>query len=649
MAKAGVVLHRDIREEIDTEDSPVKAIPKPEFGNMSGICDTIYPDFHAAKIVSPVHGSFFVAYSSSSGIREGDLVAISVNNGVPVAVRTIRFGFTPEKILLLNLDPKKDEHHLSTLKTEDVPWDESDAEQMGLEPVTIKSLPGEKVFNVGLNGIKIGHTLVSLFSSARSKLSLSPDGFSLISKNIRLISQAGSMVSRTDSGKSYMSKTTLRKTDKGLYGIMHSIDGDIDFAMKSLGISDIKIPGLKGGLSKFISIRIAMDFKMSDYKSKVNLVTHSYKNRKLSIEGNGSDGRNIHSDIKKMIQLEGDLEKYSCGIAKVGGKDRPVTFFEAISINGDTFVFSAGESTIVHTDKTEITLGDTDITELGNKNSRTQGTEILMHFPISTFTAKTSMFYGTKTLLQYGDEVRINYRKINTVKINTRTEYDIDRESGIETREELISPVRVITSTSEVSSFAENENIDNKCEKTIDMDGESRDRLSIKPDGTGLSYSSKHKGDNASLTVGVHGASIETSNDLMVRSRNSRFNTTLSIFTGKAQFDNGVSALKTFTVDANNIQLLSKGAINIQGEQISILSRLSIGIQYKNAFAIASTYSPIINNKPTQPLMVLFGSNSLGMQGENMNIQGAQSVSVTAVETASFGAKRTSISGLGDS
>jgi hypothetical protein len=648
MRRKGVVFHRDLKADISTDDSPVKKIARPDFGNISGICRELFPSFHAAKIVSPRYGTFMVAYSQSSGIREGDLVAISISNGIPVAVRTLRMGFTPEKILLLNLEPEEGEDPLSTLKSGDIGWDETIGEQIGLEPVAIKAIGGEKVFNVGLNGIKIGHSLLTLFSSARTKCSFAPNLFSIISPSFKFITMAGSIISKYKDGKGYMSRSILQKSDNSLYGIMHNIEGDIEFGLESLNIKNIRIPGLKEGLSHFISLRLVLDLNLEKYKTKTNTVTHSYKNRELSVDGEGSEGRNIHFEIKKLLFINGILEKYSSGVATVNGKDRPVTFFEGISISGDVFTFSAGEHTVVDTKTRQVTLNEINCIELGQKNVRSQGDELYMQFPVSTKSTKTSMFYGVKTELQYGDEVRLNYRNINSVKINTRTEYDIDKDSGIETKEKLISPVRSIESTNEEQTFTENKDIDKVCEMKLRFSGKSEDSYSIKPDGTGLSYTSVQEKKNARFKIGIEGLFLHTSGDISIKGTNTTFDSKLTVFSGRAQFNEGITALKNFSVSATDINISAEKSISFIGKNVNFIASEAMAFQYKKSLAIASTYAPIVNKKPTQSTLLICESNNISMQSETVSIQGAYSVSVTATKTASFGAEQTSISGMGE-
>jgi len=643
--RKGVVFHADLKSDIGTEDAPIKKVRAPDFGNMSGICKKIFPNFHAVKIVSPRHGTFMATYSASSGIREGDLVAINVYNGIPIVTRTLRFGFTPENILLLNLEPSGDEKPLTTLKTNDIEWDESLGEKIGLEPISIKSLIGEKVFNVGLNGIKIGYNLLTLFSSARAKVTIAPELISCLAPNLKFISMAGAIIFKYKDNKGYMSRSTLKKTENGLIGVMHYVDGDVMFGLESLNINNIRIPGLKKNISDFISIRLVLDYKLEDYKIKTNVVTHSYQNRKLSIEGNGTLGRNIHSDIKKLLFLNGSLEKYSSGIATVNNKDRPVTYFEGISLKGDAFTFSAGEQTVVKTDETNITLGDTNTISLGEHNTRSQGDRLSLQFPVSLTSAHTSMLYAIKTEIKYGNEITINYGKENRVKINSKTEYDIDTDSAISTKEELISPIRSIYSVNEEQIFEQNSNLEKECGKTVFLNGRCEDTLSLIPDGTGLSYISTKEKKEAKLKIGIGGFDLKTSGNIQIKGWESIFNTGLTVFNGKSQFNQGIVALKEFSISASNVSINSENNINFRGKNISLVAD-SLGVQYKNSLSISSPYSPVVNKLPTQPVQIIFEANSVNMQSENMTLQSVQSISVTATKTATFGAQQTTITGL---
>jgi len=163
-------------------------LPDAEVSSVTGVCTKVYTELSVAKVVSPRDGTFHVALLPESGIRTGDFVAVSVTGGIPVAVRPIKFGFTPEKIVVLNLFPKQGEKHISFNKTTPE-WTEKEAEQIGLEPIVVKRREGEKVYRVGMNGVHIAHDKTALFCTPVSKMYATEDSTNLVSPGTRIINK----------------------------------------------------------------------------------------------------------------------------------------------------------------------------------------------------------------------------------------------------------------------------------------------------------------------------------------------------------------------------------------------------------------------------------------------------------------------------
>ena len=233
----GLARRREIRQNTDSQSTGDDYANKSKTITHSyGICTEIYPKHNATRVVSPKHGEILSSYLTELGLKKGDLVEITIIAGVPSVTNIVKFGFSPSKTILLNLSPKKDEKAISVLKGDDVPWGESEGEKISLSPVVIDADMGEKVYNVGLNGIKIGHALLTIFSKM-SRIMVLENTILLVSKRIKMITKGFSLIGGVADKLGFKSESIYEENNSGgLDGVVFDFKGNI-----SRSISDVNI------------------------------------------------------------------------------------------------------------------------------------------------------------------------------------------------------------------------------------------------------------------------------------------------------------------------------------------------------------------------------------------------------------------------
>ena len=642
-----VVFHDQLKDSVDiVSEDVVKKRRDAERSIEHGICLEVYPELGAMKINHAISGNHILTYNTESGIKVGDMVSILKTNNIPIATRPISFGFTPENALLIDLEPTKKNKPIRTLEKSDIPWGENEAESIAMQQTSLKAENGEKSFLVGLNGVKIGNYLLTMFASARSKISLSKDNIFMLSSNIRLISKAGISMYRYKDKKSYILNTVYRHIEGEMIGVIHKMEGDIVLAMEAAGLENVQVPGMKKSISSYISVHIILDEDIKKYKTVTNKTKHLFKDRKLTTVGNSSTGRNIHTSLFDELSINSELRDYTCGICEIEGKKLPITYMKCISIDGRVFEFSASTYEKVTQDVSSIVMGKTSTINLEDCIHKSQGSVINQQFPVSENSSSMTEYFGTSTRIQNGDEVNINKRRIDSLCISTSRIYEVDTKSGIETMERVVSPNIVNNFSVRRDAYTEDNDLKKKCELSINIKGTHSDSLRLSPYGDGLIFASSKKEKSSIFRIGTKELTISTSGPASISSNIMVFENKTTIFNGKGFFNGGMQASKEFSIRADRISIFAENSISMQSKYLNIEAIKRMGISYRDSMSISSTFSPIVDKKPTQSTSAHFGSNSISISAENVAISGISNVSYTSANNLFLGGEKTSISGL---
>lgn len=612
---------------------------------ISAICTELYPEFHVMKASSDNNGVFLCPYLSSSGIRVGDVVSVSISNGIPVATRHISFGFSPKNIIVCNLEPKDDEKNLDILDKE-TPWSKDDGEPIGFEPIYIKHKEGEKVFNVNTNGLLLGYSDTTLFATPFSKLKLTRDDAILSSSDINIVSKASNRVSRDIKGKKYVSDTTYKNTaDGGIFGVVHKLSGDIYTATQSLGINSITIMGIPLTFANFISLEVILDENLEEYKTSTTFVSHSYVNRKVKIHGNKRATRVVNQYLKGEVGI-GDKGEYRSGIATIGEEVYPVVYVRGISKKGDIYEFSAGEKHIVTTEESIIRLGDRKEVSLGHSTIKHQRGEIKQHFPISENDASSLEYYGSTTHMYKGKVFSSIDDRSHNVRINETCIFEEDKESGIPTNYTVISP-KIVTSTVDYSVLPSSEYSSDFSPKLFfSSTGETQDILSITPNGRGLMFDSIDKDKKTSLVVSSNYAEVVTSGQMRIKGKTLAVDNELSVFNGVVMLNEGLRAKKIFELETDNIILNAKENFYMKAKIFNATFDTGV-ISYLDRLVWYATEGEINKESKLQKQgsIIEMLPSSIILSSEQSTLYGKETVVVAAENRATLSSLSTTISG----
>ena len=647
MKTEGLVKRKEILHNTDsTSEKGDYGQKKETITHAYGVCVELYPLFNAAKTVSPKYGSIISSYSTEIGVKIGDLVEITIIAGIPSVTGLAKFGFSPKNVIKLNLNPNKDEAPISTLQNEEVPWDESVAEQIGMSPISIVSEMGEKIYNVGLNGIKIGHSMITMFSKL-SKISILENAVIIISKQIKIVTKGFGFIGGIRDKLGFKLETIYKEDeDGGLEGVVYEFKGNVSKAMSDIEMTKASIPGQHIDFSKLRLLTLIIDEKLEDYKALFGEVSHQYVNRQLTI--NNLDDKldvPINRDFSSVLGNDLSKQKYRAGVVSIKGEERPITYLKAVSLNGDIVEFSAGEANSVYWKRKDVSIKQSKKFDIGKEYIYSQDSSLFSQFPISERSTIMSTTYASHIRVVNGEESVINMGKKKDTLINLSTTFDEDEESNIETVS-TFDCKKTITLGQEMIVKLEQEKEGVPAVFNFSLNGDSEESISLSTRGAGLVYTSTKKGISAEARIGLSGIVLATPKNISISCKKGTFNSQIVTFKGRAYFTKGLFSNGDFVVKAKNVTMISEQNIFFKGVNISVLSDKIISATFGSTLSFVASSPPVVKNKTTTAAVLYLTQNRALLNGERAVIQASDSMVVVATNALTMGAKHTSISGL---
>ena len=644
-------VHRDIKS-VGTQ-----SISSDSYGSTIGLCTEVYPDFLMAKIESNEIGTRVLPYSSDSGIRIGSTVRIEITSNIPRVTKTITYGVSSENKVLFNLDAGLDESgsckYLSEPK-DTPPWGEDKAPQISSSPLVIKHIAGEKVYNVDLAGLKLGHTKVSLFYHPQARIELSKNLVHMYAVNFTVFSAGGTIrISEPDkSSKAGAVKIVAHEKDDEdmLFGFVREYRGDVQKSLsdENISIDYNTVPGDSSFFSEAAYCMIVLDSEINDYVTESKVTTHTYKNRKLTVNNpEGENEKSFHKELLKKAQVDEASVKSLAIECEINGKVYPITYLKMIGRKGDVYEFTAGKKIDVYTSSENINLGDRSDFVFGDYSFSSQKNVSTSHYPVKDDTSNMYEFFGTTLRNMKGKSKEQYYKELHSTAINTIYIHEVDKASGIATVDYTESPI--ITGKYQVAMM-EYANVKDSGASLLGeqkriVEGESTTESQLTVGSSAFRIMSTNKGEDSTIGIGSGGAEFTTPQNMRIGSSTLLIDTDFSQFSGKAIFQGGIHVEKDFYIAADNIHLVAKEMIYLNAKKIYSEALESFVVSYREDFQAFSSKIVIENNRTLMNSGIFLRATTAHIQGEVVNAYGGDSITVSALKFATFGAENTTIFG----
>ena len=624
---------------------------------MIAICVEVYPDLLMAKVESFEIGTRILPYLPESGIRVGTTVVIQVASNIPRITSKLFFGFTPEKIVIMDVDfSKNDSDKGAIYKCDASPdWDKTLGEKVGHQPSIIKHIPGEKVYHVDFQGLKIGFDKVTLFYHPQARIELFKNTIEIIAVSASIISKAGVKSffynEKTKESGYSVEKTTV-KEDEDFFDSVFEYRGNVAKGLSADGISiDGYIPE-KGSsvVDKAIYLMLIIDVEPEEYEHEPANIDHEYKNRKLKVIGGGTSEKQVHSKLKNKVSLGSGYMKSRAPIATIDNDKFPVVYIKAITRKGDVYEFNAGDRLDTSSgDTSKVNLGKRDeIFSFGDAFHYAQKNVTFQHYPVNESSVLKNEFFGTTINNHKGDFVEKHFRREISNKIVTITEYDVDKKSDLDTLQRIKSPM--------VSEEFQTRSTDfKKTDQAVKTP--IGDSVRMTDDGVTTTIHSDVSnsplqvvftkgGVRSTLAMSDSHISMEAKLGVQVKAKQILLDSDSTSATGMFSMLDGLYIKGNFYLNADNIIMDAKEYFVVNATNSYFQIEESIGMIFGETFYAQSfgAYTGDTKDHVTPGLFI--NDTSVNAQADDVTLYGGNSLTAVAKETATYGAKHASIFGL---
>ncbi len=622
-------------------------------------CVEVYPDFCMAKVESVIMGTRIIPYHPDSGIMAPSTVLVDVWSMVPRISRVLSLGYTPSKTIVMDFDVLDGESSKEYMyKQSSVPdWGPEQGDKLAHLPITVKHEEGEKVFNVLLSGLKLGYKKTTLFYNAQSRIELFKNTVEIIGISTSILSKAGIKKFVFDNDKEdagYILENVYDRRDDVFFQTVREYKGNVSKAMsdEKLSINDIYPSEAASLISTAVYMFIVLDYEKDDYDFKVSEVNHKYQNRTLEIIGSAKDADLlIHSKLKKKLKLTDKFLENKALLATIDGDDYPITYLKIITQKGDKYEYIVGDNfDIIRGKDVSLSIGPKrENYFLGDKYEYVQGNINEQHYPVKLDSYHKYEYFGKSINIYKGDFKATYFRRQMNKMIFTMDEYEVDEKSGIETMRRLDSPMNIETMQARTTDFKDMKLAGSKIfdiQTIKDEDG----IVTIMKDGTTIPFSVEMNkaGNKTSLMLMDESFMVEAKKNTNIKSENIMLDSKQTVTEGKLFVNDGLYVKGVYIVDAEDIIMLAKNYFMVDANNIMLNSHSGIQMLFSDSFYAQSTATFDGNNADHVATGIQLTSNSFQAQADSVTIFGEENVSVTAKDTASFGAERTYIFGLGE-
>jgi len=620
-----------------------------------GVCSEVYPDLCIARVKSQaLEEERLFPYHPDCPVIPGITVVISIASNVPRITSVISYGADADKVMIMDPDGKgPDDSPFLYVYDEEVPWSEDEAEHIGASPVIIKHEPGEKVYHVNFAGLKIGHESVHLFYKPQARIELSKDLVSIKAVEFIAYSKGGSIrIDKPDGDGSGMIASSVHDVEADeAFEYIHDLKGDISsiLSTKKIEIDMSTAPGNVPAVNDMVMLTIILDKDVADYEEQPSLVTHTYQNRELDINNQGTgSGKEIHKDLLSKSESSPESINSRAILCKVHDIDFPITYMKAVTRSGDIYEFTAGEKTSVSSEVSDLVFGKYSGFIFGDYDMSIQDNMKTSHFPTKENTSSFYEFFGTSIRNMKGKSKDTYFQENYVTCINTLTEHEIDTFSGISTRDIKISPIysaKFQHATLEYDIVQDSGRTDVGTTSVVRKDNDET-RMDMSVGANAFSVISSDQEKDSSLRVGSNGAEFKTPASIVMDSKVALYKSDFNQFEGKSIFEDGIHVEGDFIIDAENIFLLAKENIFLQSKVVYTEAKESFIVNYSSNFQVYSSEVVIQDNKTLLNAGIFMQQTQAHFQGERTNVYGQDTITLSAVKFATLASEKTTIAGL---
>jgi len=318
--------------------------------NVLATCSQVYPEFYMAKIESADLGTRVFPYTPESGIRMGTTVIISLSGNTAKIVDKLRIPITPSKAVVLDFDSKQEEKKKMIRGLDQTPpWSEEIGDKKAHMPVIVKHKEGERIFHLDFSGLKLGYEKTVLFYHTQARIELMKHVVEIIGISTNILSKAGTKKYFFDDKireSGYILENVYEVKDEEYFHFIREYKGNVKKAMShdKVSFSDVTpqkaIETINNAVYLFFIIDTNDD---NEYEEKAEEVTHTYQNRKLTVNGGTGSKMLVHTKLKSKAQISDGFMKKKSIEAEIDGDKYNVTYLKAIDVKGNVFEHFAGD------------------------------------------------------------------------------------------------------------------------------------------------------------------------------------------------------------------------------------------------------------------------------------------------------------------
>jgi hypothetical protein len=590
-----------------------------------------------------------IRYLPEVGVRKGAACAVSLVQGIPTITAIMNLG--NDEMLVCDPLGGEDGDEYFILGTPS--GGGSDEENATGDSTGIMHADGEKVLACDFSGVRAGLDHSVLFYEANSKIFCSHKLAAMVANTAYIYAEGGEFrLDEPEDGNSVATRTPLGKVSlcafeyggpQKAFEVVREYMGDVNNIMKDDEFKIFSLPGTKEiKIEEAVYLFAVIDRNADKYTMDRDIVSHTYINRKLEVNGGGTGSGAMHTEFMTAAKLDPTVLKSSAILGTVGGAKVAITYLKIITLGGDVYEHSAGKSVTVEHDSKYIAKGRCETYKAGLTTNYFQDTMRNVQYPISEDTIVYNETFGTVIDEKKGLKVEQCYRENIGNYINSQVKYEVDKSSDIETIDYTDSPVIVRKRLTNVTMYEEHDEIDNDAFKLDIVSTDKKNIISGLFSGSGFEFTNYVSGGkkDARFMHGTYG--------LDYMSKDGYTSMESRIFRKKADYNlyDGVTVFKDLFIDGrlnvvgSDIVFNAEEYLVLTAKNLYTIVDGACYTEYKDYFYVTSNADGVNDDGVSKQNSVLYLSDFTSyLAGDFSIIYGSDTIYAFAKENGAFGAK----------
>ena len=612
-------------------------------GTIAATCLEVYPDHSAALVSAPSIGTKVIAVSQSASVMKGGLCGVSSYGGVPIIESDVTFGYSYSDCIQIDLDNWIEPYSELSDPKEQEGWNDeitSDLPSKAFSPINIKKDPGERVYSVGVGGLKIGFGSTTLFYDYSAQITASSKMVEIKAKNFKHETAVETITvdATSEEGLGFKTSSLHSKSHSSgaiegedLFRYVRNYFGDVKTALKEEEFSLPSFPGMSMDAKDLVELKMIVNKYSSE--DEPTEVTHSYDNRVLTVPGGGPSTINTKMLSVSSTKLS-DFKKKGIK-AKDKEGDLLIVYMEALSIRGETFKYQAGNhSEFIGGDRDSMRSGSSRDFMFGDYKTYFQQNISETHLPVLENSSYSLSIFSDFSAQYKGNNAARTFKEKTEEVRNTFVNYETYDDTDIQSYERKYSTVITEKAISRRTTFEKNSQVQGQVSDISIFLRDGGDTV-VSMGLNDLMFGVEKRNSDGSTKMYLSDkyfvlsspegiVSIDT-NYMSVVSKNGAY------LDGDLLLDGKLQVKDDFFVKAKNIFLEASGAIYMESSLNYVKSDIFV--------ASFSDYMYMFNDSPAtfdedgreRKKFSFYGTELLSfLQGEEVAITGGTSVSVTS-------------------